>query len=135
MRTYSELIDLPTFEERFRYLQLSGEVGVDTFGFDRFLNQVLYRSKEWKSVRDKVLVRDGCCDLAVQDRVIFSRPIVHHMNPMSVEDIKNHSGLLMDPEYLITVSHNTHNAIHYGDEGLLVPTLVNVRTKNDTCPW
>lgn len=135
LRTYSELITLPTFEERYRYLRLGGRVGEDTFGFDRYLNQIFYRSPEWKAVRDFVIVRDNGCDLACPDREILgSRILVHHMNPISAEDILDRSDILLNPEYLITTIKNTHDAIHYGDESLLVTAPIE-RTKNDTCPW
>ncbi len=133
-KSYSELILLPTFEERFRYLQLNGVVGRETFGFDRYLNQVFYRSQRWKDVRDFVIVRDNGCDLGIEDRVIDRRIIIHHMNPLTFEDIESESAYLLNPEYLICVSHNTHNAIHYGDENLLVKAPVE-RSRNDTCPW
>lgn len=134
IRTYSELIRLPTFEERFRYLKLDGLVGKDTFGFDRYLNQEFYRSKEWKEVRDFVLVRDNGCDLGVDGYEIVGRIYIHHMNPITVNDIVHSSDFLLNPDYLICVSHNTHNAVHYGDENLLVTAPVE-RRKNDTCPW
>lgn len=134
-RTYSELITLPTFEDRFKYLQLNGAVGRDTFGFDRYLNQYIYqRSQRWKSVRDKIIVRDNGCDLGVEGYSIYGRTIIHHMNPISVEDILSDRDWIFDPEFLICVSHRTHNAIHYGDETLL-PQAPIERTKNDTCPW
>lgn len=134
-RTYSELITLPTFEERFKYLQLNGAVGRDTFGFDRYLNQYIYqRSQRWKSVRDKIIIRDNGCDLGVEGYSIYGRIIIHHMNPISVEDILSDRDWIFDPEFLICVSHRTHNAIHYGDETLL-PQAPIERTKNDTCPW
>ena len=134
IRTYSELITLPTFEERFNYLKLKGQVGKDTFGFDRWLNQIFYRDPEWKSVRDYVIVRDNGCDLGVDGYEINGRILVHHMNPISKEDILERSKYLLDPEFLISTVHNTHNAIHYGDEDLLIKTPIE-RTKNDTCPW
>jgi len=134
IRTYSELITLPTFEERFNYLKLKGQVGKDTFGFDRWLNQIFYRDPEWKSVRDYVIVRDNGCDLGVDGYEINGRILVHHMNPISKEDILERSKYLLDPEFLISTIHNTHNAIHYGDEDLLIKTPIE-RTKNDTCPW
>lgn len=134
IRTYSELITLPTFEERFNYLKLKGKVGKDTFGFDRWLNQIFYRDPEWKSVRDYVIVRDNGCDLGVDGYEINERILVHHMNPISKEDILERSKYLLDPEFLISTIHNTHNAIHYGDEDLLIKTPIE-RTKNDTCPW
>ena len=134
IRTYSELIRLPTFEERFRYLKLDGLVGKDTFGFDRYLNQEFYRSKEWKEVRDFVIVRDNGCDLGMDGYDIVGRIYIHHMNPITVNDIVYSSDFLLNPDYLICVSHNTHNAVHYGDEDLLVTAPVE-RRKNDTCPW
>lgn len=134
IRTYSELVTLPTFEERFNYLKLKGQVGKDTFGFDRWLNQIFYRDPEWKSVRDYVIVRDNGCDLGVDGYEINGRILVHHMNPISKEDILERSKYLLDPEFLISTIHNTHNAIHYGDEDLLIKTPIE-RTKNDTCPW
>ena len=134
IKTYSELILLPTFEERFRYLQLNGSVGKETFGFDRYLNQNFYRSAEWKRVRDKVIIRDNGCDLGIEDRLIYGNVLIHHMNPINDKDIYNLTDILLNPEYLICASHNTHNAIHYGNEELLVKAPI-VRTKNDTCPW
>ena len=134
IKTYSELILLPTFEERFRYLQLNGSVCKETFGFDRYLNQNFYRSAEWKRVRDKVIIRDNGCDLGIEDRLIYGNVLIHHMNPINDKDIYNLTDILFNPEYLICVSHNTHNAIHYGNEELLVKAPI-VRTKNDTCPW
>lgn len=135
MKTYTELIQLPTFLERFQYLQLRGRVGEDTFGFDRWLNQVFYRSPEWKTARQEVLLRDNAFDLAHPEHPIVGRLLVHHMNPITDKDIVNREDILMNPEYLITVSHQTHNAIHYGDESLLICDTVHERTANDTCPW
>ena len=134
IKTYSELITLPTFEERYRYLRLGGTVGEDTFGFDRYLNQVFYRSQRWKKIRDHVILRDNGCDLAMPDREICERIIIHHMNPITLQDIEYESEFLLDPEFLICTIHSTHNAIHYGDESLLL-TVPKERTKNDTCPW
>lgn len=134
IRTYSEMIALPTFEERFKYLQLKGTVAKDTFGFDRYINQNFYRSKEWKRVRDFVILRDNGCDLAAEDYVIHDKIIIHHMNPITVKDISDVTDYLMNPEYLISTTHSTHNAIHYGDESLLM-MLPTERCKNDTCPW
>ena len=134
IRTYSELIRLPTFEERFRYLKLDGLVGKDTFGFDRYLNQEFYLSKELKEVRDFVIVRDNGCDLGMDGYEIVGRIYIHHMNPITVNDIVHSSDFLLNPDYLICMSHNTHNAVHYGDEDLLVTAPVE-RRKNDTCPW
>ena len=134
IRTYSELSRLTTFEERFRYLQLKGSVGRETFGFDRFINQQFYRSREWKRVRDIVILRDNGCDLGVEGYEIPGRILIHHMNPILVDDIKDASEYLLDPEYLIATTHDTHNAIHYGDASLL-PRMPVERTRNDTCPW
>lgn len=134
IRTYSELILLPTFEERFKYLQLNGRVGDDTFGFDRYINQNFYRSTEWKRIRDLIIMRDNGCDLALEGYEIYGRILIHHMNPITVKDVELSTEYLMNPEYLICVTHNTHNAIHYGDEKLINKGPV-VRTKNDTCPW
>ena len=134
IKTYSELITFPTFEERFQYLRLNGFVGKDTFGFDRYLNQIFYRSKEWKSIRDFVIVRDNGCDLGVEGYEIHERILIHHMNPISIEDIENKSEFLLDPEFLISTVHNTHNAIHYGDESLIIKAPIQ-RTRYDTCPW
>lgn len=135
IRTYSELTRFQTFEERFEYLRLDGKVGIETFGFDRYLNQMLYqRSKEWKSVRDKVIIRDCGCDLGIVDRPIYSKIIVHHMNPITKQDILNMTEFLLNPEYLICTIFNTHNAIHYGDANLLIKNPIE-RSVNDTCPW
>ena len=134
IRTYSELITLPTFEERYRYLRLGGNVGEETFGFDRYLNQLFYKTKEWRALRNQIIVRDNGCDLGIEDREIFGRIIIHHMNPITVDDIKRRSEFLLNPEYLISTSHNTHQAISYGDEGLLI-TMPVERSRNDTCPW
>lgn len=134
IRTYSELILLPTFEERFKYLKLNGSVGADTFGFDRYLNQQFYRSEEWKRIRGDVILRDNGCDLGVDGYQIFGRVLIHHLNPIRKEDIQSLSEFLMNPEYLICTTHRTHNALHYGDESLLTTSTVK-RFKNDTCPW
>ena len=134
IKTYSELITLPTFEERYRYLRLGGKVGEETFGFDRYLNQIFYKSEEWRSIRDYVIVRDHGCDLAIEDREICGRILIHHMNPITTKDIVMRSKILLDPEYLITTVKNTHDAIHYGDESLLIIAPI-IRTRNDTCPW
>lgn len=135
IRTYSELIKLPTFKERYEYLKIGGKVGEETFGFDRYLNQVFYNSEEWKAIRREVIIRDKGCDLGLSDReIIDERIMVHHMNPISKEDIVNRSEFLLDPEYLITTIKPTHDAIHYGDDSILQEDLV-IRSKNDTCPW
>ena len=134
IRCYSELITLPTFEERFAYLQLNGQVGRDTFGFDRYLNQVFYRSQRWKRIRNEVIIRDNGCDLGVEGYDIHERIIIHHMNPITLADIESESEYLLNPEYLICTIHNTHNALHYGDESLIIKAPVE-RRPNDTCPW
>lgn len=134
IKTYSELITIPTFEERFEYLQLKGSVGKDTFGYDRHLNQVLYRSPEWKRLRNQIIIRDCGCDLACEGYDIHSKVLIHHLNPITIEDVLARSRKVFDPDNLVCVSHNTHNAIHYGDVDLLVTGPI-IRTKNDTCPW
>lgn len=134
MRTYSELSTLKTFEDRFKYLQLNGDVGVETFGFDRYLNQVFYRSPEWKRVRDIVIIRDNGCDLGVEGYDIHGKILVHHMNPVLLRDINDRNEDLLNPEFLICTTHQTHNAIHYGDESLL-PRGPIERKPYDTCPW
>lgn len=134
IRSYSELITIPTFEERFRYLKLDGRIGEETFGFDRYLNQIFYKSNEWLRVRDLVIVRDNGCDLGIEGREIYGRILIHHMNPITIDDITRRSKYLLDPEYLITTVKNTHDAIHYGDESLLIKGPIE-RSKYDTCPW
>ena len=134
IRTYSELITIQTFEERFEYLQLKGSIGKDTFGYDRYLNQVLYRSPEWKRLRNQIIIRDGGCDLACDGYDVYGKILIHHLNPITVEDVLARSRKVFDPDNLVCVSHNTHNAIHYGDVDLLVTGPI-IRTKNDTCPW
>lgn len=135
IRTYSELSKLRTFKERYEYLKLSSVVGEDTFGYDRYLNQQFYKSKAWKRVRDQVIIRDNGCDLGIDDRYINSRIYVHHMNPITKSDIINLTEYLLNPEYLICVSKNTHDAIHYGSEELLYTNHMVDRRPNDTCPW
>ena len=132
--TYTELSRLPTFEERFEYLRLTGSLGASTFGFDRYLNQRFYRSREWKNVRDSVILRDNACDLGDPDREIFSKILVHHMNPISPEDLEDFNPDILDPEFLVTTCHDTHNAIHYVDISL-VTRLPEERRPNDTVPW
>lgn len=134
IRTYSELAQLATFLERFEYLKLSGQVGQETFGFDRYLNQAFYHSREWKPIRDYVIARDLGCDLGVDGYAIHGRIYIHHMNPITAEDVKRATEYLINPEYMICTTHNTHNAIHYGNASLLI-TEPPVRTPNDTCPW
>lgn len=139
MRTYSELITLPTFEERFEYLSIGGRVGESTFGFDRYLNQAFYRSKEWRRIRDIVIVRDSLggdypLDLSDPDHPIYGTVIIHHMNPIRPEDLEDNTELVLNPEFLIATSDLTHKAIHYGDFDLLPKPYVE-RTPWDTCPW
>ena len=134
IRTYSELIKITSFKDRYEYLRLDGKVGESTFGFDRYLNQILYRSQRWKRIRDKIIIRDQGCDLGIEGYEIGGRIIIHHMNPLLVKDIVDETEFLLNPEYLISTSHDTHNAIHYGNESLLVSEPIT-RTKHDTCPW
>lgn len=136
IRTYSELITLPTFEERYQYLRLGGKIGEATFGFDRYLYEQFLRSDEWKSIRDYVIIRDNGCDLAIPDREIRgkTRIIIHHMNPVTKEDVLRRTDFLLNPEYMICTLKNTHDAIHYGDESLLYKAPIE-RSRNDTCPW
>ena len=133
-RFYTELSKLNTFEERYKYLQLDGLVGVETFGFDRYINQNFYRSQEWRSIRDYVIIRDNGCDLGVEGYEIHGKIYIHHINPILLKDFETQSEFLLDPEYLICTTHQTHNAIHYGDENLLVMAPIE-RSLNDTCPW
>lgn len=136
IRTYSELITLPTFEQRYEYLRLGGKVGEDTFGFDRYLNQLFYKSDEWLALRDYVIIRDMGCDLAIPGHEIPDgvRILIHHMNPISVSDIVSRSKYLLDPEFLICTIKSTHDAIHYGNKNSLISVPVE-RSANDTCPW
>lgn len=134
IRTYTELSKLPTFMDRYRYLRIGGKVGEDTFGFDRYFNQIFYKSKEWLSIRDYVITRDLGCDLGIEGRDIHKRILIHHMNPITKQDILDRSEFLLDPEYLITTSKITHDAIHYGDESLLFSEVVE-RSPYDMCPW
>lgn len=135
IKTYSELITLPTFEERYRYLRFEGEIGKETFGFDRWLNQVFYNSKEWKAFRRDMIVRDMGCDLGMKDREIVGSIIIHHIEPITLDDILNRRiEILMNPDNSICTTLTTHNAIHYGDESLLVTGPIE-RSINDTCPW
>lgn len=135
IRSYSELMTLSTFEERYEYLKLGGRVGEETFGYDRYLNQMLYQLPEWKSARNNAIVRDNGCDLGCPEREIREQKIfVHHINPITKEDILNRNKCLFDPENLITTIKSTHDAIHYGDSELLQKDPI-VRSKNDMCPW
>lgn len=135
IRTYSELVRLPTFKQRYEYLRLGGSVGEDTFGFDRYLNQIFYKSKEWLEIRDQVIIRDHGCDLGVEGYEINDRILIHHMNPIDKGDILERTELLLNPEYLISTMKRTHDAIHYGTYESLVDNFVIERTENDTCPW
>ena len=135
IRCYSELVQIPTFIGRYQYLKLSSSIGVCTFGFDRYLNQMFYSNDpDWSELRDKIMIRDNGFDLAMDGYPIQKRPMVHHMNPITVDDIRNRTAYLLDPEYLILTQLSTHNAIHYGDESLLPRPLME-RRLNDTCPW
>jgi len=135
IRTYSELIKINSFEERYKYLELKGSVGVSTFGFDRAFNQMFYLSEDWKRVRREVIIRDNGCDLGFPGcEILGSKIMVHHMNPISIDDIVKRTDILLNPEFLITTFHQTHNAIHFGDKNLLAKPLVE-RSRNDTCPW
>lgn len=134
IKTYSEMMQFETFEERFNYLKLSGRVGEDTFGYDRIFNQMLYKSPRWRRVRDEIIIRDNGCDLGVEGRDIHGRVLIHHINPITLDDVLRESDSLFDPENLITVSHMTHNAIHYSDDSILIKDPVE-RRRNDTCPW
>ena len=134
IRTYTELMKLQTFEERFRYLKLTARVGEETFGFDRYLNQQFYHSQEWKSIRNEIIIRDNACDLGIDGREISKGIIIHHMNPITKDDLIHQSDFLLNSDYLICVSKKTHSAIHYGDESLLFDGITE-RSKDDTCPW
>lgn len=134
IKTYSELIKLQTFIERYEYLKLDGRVGVETFGFDRYMNQRFYHSDEWRSIRDYVIARDLGRDLAMDGYDIYDKIYIHHMNPITQMDIVNFNADMIDPEFLICTTHNTHNAIHYGNASLLITGPIE-RRPNDTCPW
>ena len=133
-KSYSELIQLPTFLERFRYLQIGGTVGADTFGHGRYLNQILYRTAEWKRFRNRIILRDQGCDLGCKGYEIFGKVLVHHINPITIEDILRRDPIIFDPDNVISTCLDTHNAIHYGDESLLITDPIE-RKPNDTCPW
>lgn len=135
MRTYGELIKIEKFLDRYEYLKLSGSVGAETFGFDRWLNQIFYRSPEWKHIREEVIIRDDGCDLGIRDRPIGGRIYVHHMNPIDVKSIVERKSILLNPDFLICCSHNTHEAIHYGNSDILLPDKFVERKPNDTIPW
>ena len=134
IRTYSELIQLPTFEERYQYLRLNGAVGKETFGFDRYIYESFLHSREWKEFRRYIIIRDNGCDLGIEDRQIQGLITIHHLNPITLEDVIERSEYLLNPEYAISTSDNTHKAIHYGDDKLLIIPPVE-RAVNDTCPW
>jgi hypothetical protein len=134
VKSYSEMIRLTTFESRYEYLRIGGRIGAATFGSSRYINQAFYTSRLWRSTRDEVILRDNGCDLGIEGREIFHRIIIHHMNPITEEDIDEMNDFLLNPEFLICVCDKTHNAIHFGDESLL-PRLPIVRTRNDTSPW
>lgn len=134
IRTYSELITIPTYEERFEYLRLDGLVGEETFGFDRYLNQIFYNSGEWRSLRNNIIIRDNGCDLAMEDYDIKGRIYIHHMNPIAITDILTQSDFLLNPDFLVCTAFRTHQAVHYGDASLLMTAPIE-RKQNDTCPW
>ena len=133
-RTYLEMVRFDSFEERFEYLKLGGGVGRSTFGFDRYINQQFYASREWKDIRNYVILRDNGCDLGVDGYEIYDSPLIHHINPMVPEDIVHGETWILDPEFLITTTHNTHNAIHYGGENRM-PKVIAERSPNDTKLW
>lgn len=135
IRTYDELIKYQTFLQRFNYLKLGDKIGKETFGYDRYLNQRFYKTPEWKKLRDEIIIRDDGCDLGHPDFPIYGRIIIHHMNPLTKDDILHSTEYLLDPKYLICVSHDTHNAIHYGSSDLLLVDEPVIRKPNDTCPW
>lgn len=134
IKRYSDLKILKSFEERFEYLKMNSLVGGETFGRDRYLNQVLYSSPEWKRIRDQIILRDNGCDLGVEGYEIHGRILVHHLEPITVDDILSRDQKIFDPENLICVTHSTHNAIHYGNVNMIPHTIVT-RKKHDTCPW
>ena len=134
IRTYSELKSYKTFLDRYNYLKLVGQVGVETFGMDRYINQMLYRSRKWQQVRNHVIIRDNGCDLGIEGYDLYDRIIIHHMNPLTLEDIEDENPDIFDPEFLISTSFRTHNAIHYGDSNLLPKEPIE-RRPHDTCPW
>jgi len=134
IRSYRELRRLRTFEERFQYLDLRGVVGNTTFGFERYLNQVLYHSSDWRRTRDGIIIRDNACDLGIDGREIFDSILVHHLNPITIENIERGDDCVYDPDNLICTSHNTHNALHFGGESSLI-RLPKLRSKGDTLLW
>lgn len=134
IRTYSELLTYKTFDDRYNYLKLSGKVGIETFGFDRYLNQVLYRSKKWRELRPWIITRDNACDMGIDGYDIFDKIVIHHMNPISIEDLEEDNGDVFNPEFLVCVSLNTHNLIHFGSDRKLPKPIIQ-RKPNDMCPW
>ena len=134
-RCYSELIKIKSYSDRFKYLQMNASIGYETFGFERYLNQTFYKSDEWKEIRRQVIIRDEGCDLADQFHPIHNKIIIHHMNPITEQDILNRNPIILNPEYLICVSLRTHNAIHFGDESYIRDREIVERRPNDTCPW
>lgn len=134
IRSYSEMIRFRTFEERFNYLKLEGRVGEETFGYDRYINQMLYKSSRWLKLKNEIIIRDNGCDLGIEGREIHGPVTIHHINPITVEDILNENPMVFDPDNLVCVSHMTHNAIHYSDENILIRDPI-VRSEHDTCPW
>lgn len=135
LKTYTHLSNLKTFEERYEYLKLDGSIGLDTFGFDRYINQKFYTSQEWRHLRDQIIIRDNGCDLGLEPFSIPGKILIHHLNPIKVNDIVEQTSILLNPEFLICVSHETHNAIHYGDKSKLPKYTITQRMPNDTCPW
>lgn len=134
-RYYSDLIKLQTFDERFKYLEIGGHIGIESFGYDRYLNQQFYRSPEWKKIRDQIILRDNGNDLGLEGYPVYGKIVIHHINPISIEDVLNYNPDIFNPEYLISCSHQTHNAIHYGNEEYLNRFNVIERKPNDTIPW
>lgn len=134
IKTYTELITIPSFLDRYRYLRIGGSVGHETFGFDRYLNQILYQSAEWKRFRRDIILRDNGCDLGCEGFDIYGKILIHHIDPITIEDVLRRDPKIFDPENVISTSLNTHNAIHYGDESLLMTEPIE-RTLYDTCPW
>lgn len=134
-KSYNELSHLSTFEDRYNYCQLKGNVGYETFGYDRYLNQKFYKSPEWKKVRDEVIIRDNGCDLGIEGNPIIGKIYIHHINPLTLDDVSKNSKAMLDPNNLICVSHATHNAIHYGDDTIIKDKNITERKPNDTCPW
>lgn len=133
IKTYSELLTFSSYEDRLKYLMLNSKIGIETFGFDRWINQSFYKSRDWLRVKEQIIIRDNGCDMGLEGFEIYDRIIVHHMNPLDSDDIRNVSDYLLNPNYLISVSLNTHNAIHYGRTPFN-PVMIE-RTMNDTCPW